>query len=128
MFVGNTGPSEVSPRFDKLTDPSNVTYSFGTNAINLSWASPGIPSAIDKNYLTDYFNNNWKIKPEKYLKKRLSYNTSNIGDFGFAIYLTSGTNSTYVGWTKDTSYTIDTKQFAGIYDGVIVKSMYSKFK
>ena len=128
LFVGNTGPSEVSPRFDKLTDPSNVTYSFGTNTIDLSWASPGTPSAIDKNYLQDYFNNNWKIKPEKYYKKRLSYNTSHIGDFGFAIYLTSGTTSTYVGWTQNTNYSIDTTKFNGIYDGVIIKSMYSKFK
>ncbi len=128
MFVGNTGPSEVSPRFDKLTDPSNVTYSFGTNTINLSWSSPGLPSAVNKEYLTNYFNDSWKIKPEKYLKKRLSYNNKKIGDFGFAIYLTSGSSSTYVGWTQDTTYTIDTTKFTGIYDGVIVKSMYSKFK
>ena len=128
MFVGNTGPSEVSPRFDKLTDPSNVTYSFGTNTIDLAWASPGTPSAIDKSYLLDYFNNNWNIKPEKYYKKRVKYNNNHIGDFGFAIYLTSGSSSTYVGWTKNTSYSIDTTKFTGIYDGVIIKSMYSKFK
>ena len=128
MFVGNTGPSEVSPRFDKLTNPSNVTYSFEENKINLSWASPGTPSAIDKEYLTNYFNKQWKYKPEKYLKERLSYNKKKIGDFGFAIYLTSGTNSTYVDWTPNTSYTIDTTKFNGIYDGVIIKSRYSIFK
>jgi hypothetical protein len=128
MFVGNTGPSEVSQRFSKLSNPSNVTYSFGTNSINLSWASPGTPSAVDVEYLTNYFNDNWKIKPEKYLKERISYNRSKMGTFGFNVYLTSGTKTTYVGWTKKTSYSIDTTKYNGIYDGVIVKSVYSRFK
>jgi penicillin-binding protein 1A len=128
LFVGNTGPSETSPRFEKLTDPSAVTYSLSSNAINLSWTSPGTPSAIDTNYLTKWFNDSWKIEPDKYLKERLKYNKSKIGNFGFAIYLTQGSSSTYVGWTQDTSYTIDTTKFNGIYDGVIVKSQYSIFK
>ena len=128
LFVGNTTPSETSIRYDKLTNPSNVTYSFDTNKINLSWTSPGIPNAIDTEYVTNYFKENWKIQTDKYLKKRLNYNKSSIGDFGFAIYLTKGTESTYVGWTQDTTYSIDTTKFTGIYDGVIIKSMYSIFK
>ena len=128
MFVGNTGPSEKSIRYDKLSNPQEVTYNISGNNIDLSWSSPGTPKAIDKEYLTDYFKKNWKIETDKYLKKRLSYNKSKIGDFGFAIYLTSGTSSKYVGWTKNTSYTIDTSSYPGIWDGVIVKSQYSKFK
>ena len=128
LFVGNTGPSETSPRFAQLTDPLSATYTQDTNAVKLSWTSPGLPSAVDPTYLANYFKNNWKIQPEKYLNKRLSYNASNIGDFGFAIYLTSGSNSTYVGWTKGTEYTINLSRFTGVYDGVIIKSQYSKFK
>ena len=128
LFVGNTGPSETSSRFAQLTDPLSATYDLGTTSLQLSWTSPGLPSAVDKDYLTKYFKNNWKIEPEKYLNKRLSYNKSNIGDFGFAIYLTNGSKSTYVGWTKKTSYTIDLSKYAGVYDGVIIKSQYSKFK
>ena len=128
LFVGNTGPSETSSRFAQLTDPLSATYDLGTTSLQLSWTSPGLPSAVDKDYLTKYFKNNWKIEPDKYLSKRLSYNKSNIGDFGFAIYLTNGSKSTYVGWTKKTSYTIDLSKYAGVYDGVIIKSQYSKFK
>jgi len=128
LFVGNTGPSETSTRFSQLTDPLSATYELSNTAVNLSWTSPGTPSAVDKEYLTNYFKNTWKIEADKYLKKRLSYNSSNIGDFGFGIYLTSGSSSTYVGWTKSTEYTIDLTKYTGIYDGVIIKSMYSKFK
>ena len=128
LFVGNTGPSETSTRFAQLTDPLSATYTMSSTELNLSWTSPGTPSAIDKEYLTNWFKNTWKIEPEKYLKKRLTYNANYIGDFGFAVYLTNGTNSTYVGWTKNTEMTIDLTKYTGIYDGVIIKSMYSKFK
>ena len=76
LFIGNTGPSEVSSRFDKLTDPKEVTYTYNSNSISLSWTSPGLPSAVDTDYLTNYFNTNWKIEPEKYLEKRLSSTVS----------------------------------------------------
>ena len=128
MFVGNTGPSETSARWDKLTDPQNVSYTLDGNSLKVSWKSPGTPSAIDRNYLTDWFNNEWKIQADKYLEKRLTYNRNNIGDFGFAVYLTQGAGSKYIGWTKDTSYTIDMNKYSGLYDGVIVKSAYSIFK
>ena len=128
LFVGNTGPSETSIRYDKLKNPSDVTYVTNGTNIELSWVSPGTPEAIDTDYLTNYFKKNWKIETDKYLKKRLSYNKSKIGDFGFSIYLTSGTSSKYVGWTKNTNYTIDTTKYPGIYDGVIVKSQYKVFK
>ena len=128
MFVGNTGPSETSSRFEKLTDPLSATYNLTQNNIKVSWTSPGTPSAIDKDYLTNYFKNNWKVQPEKYLNKRLSYNSSNIGDFGFDVYLTNGSSSKYVGWTPNTEYTIDLTKYTETYDGVIIKSAYSKFK
>ncbi len=128
LFVGNSGPSETSQRFEKLTDPLSATYSLDDKSLTLSWTSPGLPSAVDPNYLANYFKNSWKIEANKYLQKRLDYNRSYIGDFGFQIYLTQGTSAVNVGWTKDTTYTIDLNQYTGIYDGVIIKSAYSKFK
>ena len=128
LFVGNSGPSETSTRFSQLSDPLSATYNLTTTTLNLSWTSPGLPSAVDKDYLTKYFKKTWKIEPEKYLSERLSYNKSNIGDFGFAIYLTNGSKTTYVGWTKKTEYKVDLSKYTGIYDGAIIKSQYSKFK
>ena len=129
LFVGNTGPSETSTRFAKLPDPSNVQYNVdSTNKkISLSWTSPGIPDAINKAYLTEWFNNNWPIQTEKYLEERFEWNRVHMGNFGFAIYLTNNGNSTYVGWTDNTSYTIDMTKFDGDYDGVIVKSSYDRY-
>ena len=128
LFISGTEPSEVSNRFSKLDDPSNYTYSLNGRTLEVSWTSPGTPSAIDETYLTNYFNTGYTIWAQKYLDKRKSYNNSNIGNFGFAVYLTSGSNSTYVTWTQDTSVSIDLNKYSGYFDGVIIKSMYSKFK
>ena len=128
LYISGTEPSEVSNRFSKLDDPSNYTYSLNGRTLEVSWTSPGTPSAIDETYLTNYFNTGYTIWAQKYLDKRKSYNNSNIGNFGFAVYLTSGSNSTYVTWTQDTSVSIDLNKYSGYFDGVIIKSMYSKFK
>ena len=128
LFISGTEPSEVSNRFSKLSDPSSYTYSLDGRTLNLSWTSPGIPNAIDNTYLTEYFNNGYTIWAQKYLDKRISYNNSKIGKFGFTVYLTSGSKSTYVGWTPDTSYSINLNNYSGYFDGVIIKSTYSIFK
>ena len=128
MFVGNTGPSEVSQRFDRLSNPKNATYNLSSNSLRLSWTSPGLPNAVNTEYLTNFFKNSWKVQPDKYLQKRLNYNKSNIGNFGFDIYLTQGSSSKYVGWTSDTEYNIDLTKYNDNYDGVVIKSAYSIFK
>ena len=128
LFISGTEPSEVSTRFSKLSNPTDANYTLNGNNIELSWTSPGIPSAVDTEYLTKYFNNGYTDWAEQYLKERLSYNKKKIGDFGFAIYLTSGDTNTYVGWTADSNYTIDMSNYNGTYDGVLIKSTYSIFK
>lgn len=127
LFISGTEPSETSTRFSTLSNPTGLTYSLNNKSLSLSWNSPGIPSAIDKEYLTSYFKSAFEEWSADFLKDRLAYNKKNIGNFGFAIYLTQGVTSKYVGWTDQTSYTIDLNNFTGTYDGVIVKSSYSIF-
>lgn len=128
LFIAGTEPNEVSSRYTTLNNPTAVTYTTAGSYVNLSWVSPGTPSAVDQAYLTDYFNNGYTIWAEDYLKKRLSYNKSKIGNFGYDIYLTQGTSSKHVGFTTDTTYSINLAEHGEGYDGVIIKSAYSIFK
>ena len=127
MFISGTEPSEVSNRFSQLENPTNLTASKGIGTITLSWTSPGTPDAIDNTYLTNYFTKGYTDWAQDYLNKRLSYNKSNIGNFGFAVYLTNGSSTKYIGWTDKTSYTVNLNEYVG-YNGAIVKSTYSIFK
>ncbi len=128
LFRSGTEPGEVSSRFSQLSNPSNLTYSLEGKKLTANWTSPGTPSAIDINYLTDYFKNGYSVWADQYLGYRLDYNNNYIGTLGFDIYLTNGTESKYIGWTDKTTYTIDLSKYTGVYDGIIVKSVYSKFK
>ena len=128
LFIAGTEPSETSVRYEKLSSPSNLTYSQNANNLTLSWTSPGTPEAVDINYLTEYFKEGYTIWADEYLQKRLTYNTNKIGNFGFEIYATNGGNSTYLGFTENTSYTVNLNSLSGAYDGFIVKSAYSIFK
>lgn len=124
-FISGTEPTEISNRFSELSNPTDLNVVENGSQAKLSWTGISIPSAVDKTYLTDYFNTSFSIYAEKSLTKRLEYNTNNIGEFGYDIYLKSGTNLTYVGFTTNTSYTIDNTTN---YDSVVVKSAYSIFK
>ncbi len=135
LFISGTEPSEESDRFSKLSNPTDVKYSLNGSKISLSWTSPEIPNAVNINYLTTYFNDAYAhLSPKdedlalKYLNKRIDYNNNKFGNYGFDIYLTQGMQSTYVGFTEATTYEIDTLQYAGAFDGIIIKSTYSKYK
>ena len=128
MFIAGTEPNEVSNRFEKLSNVSNATYNQSGNTLTLSWGAAPAPDAINTDYLTKYFKDGYTIWADKYLKKRLTYNETKLGDFGYDVYLTSGTSSTYLGFTTDLSYTVDISNYTGIYDGFIVKTAYKIFK
>ena len=85
LFISGTEPSETSSRFSKLSNPTNVTYSFNGNKIELSWNTPGVPDAINTDYLRTYFNDAYgKLSPKeedlalKYFNNRVTYNNNNI--------------------------------------------------
>lgn len=124
-FISGTEPTEVSTRFSKLSDPTKLKVVENGISATLTWTSPGIPDAINNEYLTTYFNTYYKEWAAKYLELRQYFNRDVIGDLVFDIYLRSGTNLTYVGSTSDTTYTID--DTTG-YDSVVVKTAYSIFK
>lgn len=128
LFISGTEPSEVSTRYSRLQNPTNLSYSTVGSNLNLSWTSIPTPDAINIDYLTDYYTNGFGEWAEQYLNDRLAYNKNNFGTVGYEIYLTKGDESSYVGFTEDSSYSIDLSSLSGMYDGVIVKSAYTIFK
>ncbi len=124
-FVKGTEPTEVSTRYSKLENPTNVKISeTGAKAV-VTWDSPKIPDAVNDDYLRNYFTTYYGEWSEQYYQKRVNYNSVVIGSFGFDIYLKSGSNLTYVGHTSDTTYTINNTTN---YDSIVIKSAYSIFK
>lgn len=128
LFISGSEPSETSTRFSKLSSPTDLSITESSESINMSWTSPGLPSAVDSTYLENYFNSGYGNYASKYYNQRLDYNRTNIGNFGFEIYLFNASTTKYVGWTSNSEYTVDLSQHSGSWDGVLVKSAYSIFK
>lgn len=124
-FISGTEPTEVSTRFSQLSDPTKLKVVENGTKATLSWVGISTPDAVDKDYLTNYFTSGYKDWAGKYLEIRNNYNAAYIGNIGYDIYLKSGSNLTYVGFTTDTNYTISNTTN---YDSVVVKAAYSIFK
>lgn len=124
-FISGTEPTEVSYRYKKLDDPSNLTVIENGASAVVSWDAVDTPDAIDEEFLTRYFNNGYGQWAKKYLDIRLDYNKNAIGDLGYLVYLKSGENLSLQGWTDKTSFNIDDTTN---YDEVLVKTAYSIFQ
>ena len=128
LFISGTEPAETSFRFSQLSNPTEIKYSINeSNMLSVNWTSPGIPTAIDTNYLSGYFANGYGKWAEKYLNQRITYNNNYIGTFGFEVYLKTGNTEKYIGYTDKTSYEINLNDYTG-YDTVLIKSTYTIFK
>ena len=126
LFKKGTEPSEVSDRFDKLANPTGGSINTNGSQINLSWNGIKTPNAISESYLKNYFSENYKQFASTYLKKRKSYNESNIGTLGYQIYLQTDAGLQSIGFTSNPYYSYQATT-SGTYTFVI-KSAYSIFK
>ena len=127
-FKKGTEPSETSQRFSQLANPTNVTASASGTTVSIKWNAISTPSAIDINYLTEFFNKNYDNHGTKYLERRLNYNNAYIGTLGYQVSIKNDAGGeTVLGYTNDTSYTYVTPGDKSEYT-FIVRSAYSIFK
>lgn len=109
LFKKGTEPTEVSPRYDKLKNVTNVSSKVDNGTITLSWDAIETPQAIDNEYLTTWFTNHFGDEEyrAKYLNERITYNTNRIGEIIYNVYSKDEDNNlTLLGSTKDTEYSI----------------------
>lgn len=127
-FKKGSAPKTVSSRFAKLDDPTNLVYTPTGIGGTISWGAARTPDAINQDYLTEYFNKSkvYKHWASKYLNRRLKYNSSTLGDFGYYIYATNSLGvTTTLGFTTSTSYQIAIPLELGTK--ITVKTSYSKY-
>ena len=128
VFKKGYAPSQVSTRFSKLENPSNLSYTSTSNSVTLSWSPAATPNAVNTEYLKEFFNksNVYKRWADTYLQQRLEYNNANIGAFGYQVFLKNQTGTYDLGFTTNTRFTTNVQ-----FDATttfIVKSSYQKFK
>ncbi len=125
-FKKGTAPSEVSTRFSKLENPTNLKATYDNGVTTLDWSSIPTPDAISNEYLTEYFNEGYTKWANKYLTNRINYNNNYIGSIGYNIYINNNGVLTDLGWTS--SSTFNYNGYLTNKTTFVVKSSYSIFK
>lgn len=125
-FRKGANPHEVSPRFSKLENPSNLEVSYQNGRSLLTWDPVSTPLAIDTDYLTEYFENGYTKWAEKYFNQRLNYNAQNIGNVGYQVYIDTGSGLRDLGWTSNNSFTHN--EILSSNAKFVIKTSYSIFK
>lgn len=126
-FKKGTEPTEVSPRFAQLENVTNLTYTTVGNEVKLSWSPIDTPDAIDETYLLNYFETEFTKWAEKYYTKRLEYNTANVGDLQYEIFVKTS-DGALVSIGATTSNSFNTTVVNSSSATFVVKSTYSIFK
>lgn len=128
LFKKGTEPTEVSPRFNSLENPSNGKAEVNGKKIILSWTPISTPMSIDTKQLNEYYNQGYGQWAQKYYNQRIGFNNSSMGTQGYQIYLKNSDGSLQsVGFTNDNHFTYTASGSATNYTFVI-KSAYSIFK
>lgn len=128
LFKKGTEPTEVSTRFAKLNNVTNISTTFDGTANVITWNAVATPDTINTEYLTNYFKELYKLEKdqEKYLQERLDYNGQNIGTLTYDIYQKNSDGTlTLLGSTADNKFSIPIKTEDV---EIIVKTSYSIFK
>lgn len=125
LFIKGTEPTEVSDRYSKLSNVTNLDATLTDTTVTLTWDSITTPNAINTEYLTTYFTDMW-ADPTSAIATRNSYNTSTIGTIVYKIYAQdSSGNLTYLGQTSDSSF--DYKLTTNNNITFLVKTSYTIF-
>ncbi len=128
LFKSGTEPTEVSDRYSKLSDVTDLKSSITNNKLTLKWTAIKTPNAIDTDYLNQYFSSLYSDESyrQNALSTRLSQNNSFYGKLVYKIYgKDSSGKLNYITETSDSTVTIDVNTSSPTT--YVVKSSYSIF-
>lgn len=126
-FKKGTQPTEVSQRYAKLDEVTNLSSTKTSEGYKLTWSWKE-PDVLSSTYLTKYFSNSVFGKSSaNYLQARLNYNSSTLGGNGFGIYVKSPSgNLDRIAFTEKTEYIYHPTTSGNIE--IVVKAEYGNFK
>lgn len=125
-FIKGAQPTEVSNRFSKFSDVTDLKATASGANITVSWAA-NKPEVVTEEYLKEYFSQSvFGNGSSSFLSDRLNYNQNTLGGFGYGIYIKDASGSLkQVGFTSDNKYTFKATSSGTVT--VLVKAQYKSF-
>ena len=127
LFKKGSEPSVISKRFNQLNNPVSLNATESAGSVTISWGAAEAPEVNDSKYLQNYFINAYgKDYYKKFYDRRIKYNQSSIGTFGYEVYLNTEAGEQDLGFTEGTVFT-HTPIYNGTYT-YTVRTAYSIYK
>ena len=107
LFKSGTAPTEVSDRFARLNDVTNLNIEVSNLRAKLTWTGISTPKYLDEEFLKEYFKGIYKSESDqqKFLKRRIELNQKTLGSVIYNIYIRNENGELVnIGSTKDTSF------------------------
>ena len=120
-FKKGTEPTEVSPRYSALSNPTNVDINNVDSDVKLTWNHVPAPNSVTDELIKVLGNHK-----DKYLAKRIADDLAILGEIGYNVYLKQGSELLLLGWTNNNSFTHRPLNAGNLT--YVIKTCYAKYK
>lgn len=129
LFINGTQPTDVSTRFSRLNNVTNLSGTYGNSKVYLAWSPIATPDPLSETFLRSSFSPLFtnKVFFEEFIQNRIKEDTARFGNLGYRIYLKHADGSLEgIGYTYGTSYTLNAPSGSNNLT-YVVKSEYDIF-
>lgn len=128
IFRESSKPTEVSARFNTLSNVSDLKASVSGNNANLTWKAIGTPDGLNSNYWKPIVNKSYNSSKDQntFLNYVMGYNNSVLGSVVYNVYLKNGNGLSLVTTTSTNNATVKLSNVSN--PKFVVKASYSNFR
>lgn len=127
LFKESSKPTEVSARFNTLSNVSDLKASIQGSKATVTWKGIGTPDALNNSYWSPLINKAFSLSKDQntYLSYVMSVNNKTLGSVCYNVYAKTSTGLSLLTTTSENSASV--KLPTGTQK-IVVKSTYTNFK
>ncbi len=128
LFKENSKPTEVSARFNTLSNVTGLKASVNGNKATLRWKAIGTPDALNRSYWSPLVEKAFALSKDQstYLSYIMSFNNGRLGNVVYNVYSKEASGLRLLTTVSGTSATVKLPNASS--PTLVVKASYSNFK
>lgn len=126
LFKESGKPTEVSARFNTLSNVTDLKASVVGNKANVTWKAIGTPDALNNSYWSSVINKAFSLSKDQntYLNYVMAFNRGRLGSVAYNVYAKTSSGLTLVTTTGNNSASV---KLPNGTQKIVVKSVYTNF-
>ena len=126
-FKSGTEPTEVSPRYQSLSNPSGLNVKVDNKTATLTWNAVNVPNYYNESWMNSHIKDGMGDTKQNYLEYRKE-ELEKLGAFGYDIYIGYNGSEKYITTTTDTTANVDISNYNNGEIKFIVKTAWANNK